>query len=99
MRVFLLAHNKWTVQTTSGEDVRDFGRVMKNKLKSKRYFRSHPRIGYLPVQTVDEGAPIESRSTTPANPSTQHLHGHVEVFAERLVISLFALPEQGWTPM
>ncbi|KOB78866.1 Dystrophin, isoforms A/C/F/G/H [Operophtera brumata] len=41
--------------TTSGEDVRDFTRALRNKFKSARYFKKHPRVGYLPVQTVLEG--------------------------------------------
>lgn len=45
----------YCVQTTSGEDVRDFTKVLKNKFKSKRYFKKHPRLGFLPVQTVLEG--------------------------------------------
>lgn len=43
------------LQTTSGEDVRDFTRALRNKFKSARYFKKHPRVGYLPVQTVLEG--------------------------------------------
>ncbi|XP_060789093.1 utrophin-like [Neoarius graeffei] len=39
--------------TTSGEDVRDFTKVLKNKFRSKKYFNKHPRLGYLPVQTID----------------------------------------------
>ncbi len=39
--------------------MRDFTRVLKNKFRSKRYFRKHPRLGYLPVQTVLEGDSIE----------------------------------------
>lgn len=45
----------WLRQTTSGEDVRDFTRALRNKFKSARYFKKHPRVGYLPVQTVLEG--------------------------------------------
>lgn len=41
------------LQTTSGEDVRDFTKVLKNKFRSKKYFSKHPRLGYLPVQTID----------------------------------------------
>uniref|UniRef100_A0A672IQU9 Dystrophin n=1 Tax=Salarias fasciatus TaxID=181472 RepID=A0A672IQU9_SALFA len=33
--------------TTSGEDVRDFAKVLKNKFRTKRYFAKHPRMGYL----------------------------------------------------
>ncbi|KAL6477687.1 hypothetical protein MHYP_G00135220 [Metynnis hypsauchen] len=41
-------------QTTSGEDVRDFTKVLKNKFRSKKYFTKHPRLGYLPVQAILE---------------------------------------------
>ena len=47
-------------QTTSGEDVRDFAKVVRNKFKSKRYHQKHPRVGYLPVQSVLEGDDLES---------------------------------------
>ena len=39
--------------------MRDFTRVFKNKFRSKRYFKKHPRLGYLPVQTVLEGDTLE----------------------------------------
>lgn len=35
--------------------MRDFTRALRNKFKSARYFKKHPRVGYLPVQTVLEG--------------------------------------------
>lgn len=47
-------------QTTSGEDMRDFTKVLKNKFRSKKYFAKHPRLGYLPVQTVLEGDNMET---------------------------------------
>ncbi|MGH0134291.1 UNVERIFIED_CONTAM: hypothetical protein FKN15_028055 [Acipenser sinensis] len=47
-------------KTTSGEDVRDFTKVLKNKFRSKKYFSKHPRLGYLPVQTVLEGDNMET---------------------------------------
>ena len=37
------------IQTTSGEDMRDFTKLLKNKFKSKKYFKKHSRLGYLPV--------------------------------------------------
>uniref|UniRef100_A0A672PNE4 Utrophin n=1 Tax=Sinocyclocheilus grahami TaxID=75366 RepID=A0A672PNE4_SINGR len=46
--------------TTSGEDMRDFTKVLKNKFRSKKYFAKHPRLGYLPVQTVLEGDNMET---------------------------------------
>ncbi|XP_064826136.1 LOW QUALITY PROTEIN: dystrophin-like, partial [Oncorhynchus masou masou] len=50
-------------QTTSGEDVRDFAKVLKNKFRTKRYFAKHPRMGYLPVQTILEGDNLETPVT------------------------------------
>ncbi|KAI1301280.1 Dystrophin, isoform E [Halotydeus destructor] len=41
---------EYCVETKSGEDVRDFTKIIKNKFKSKRYFEKNPRVGYLPVQ-------------------------------------------------
>ena len=54
---------EYSSATTSGENVRDFTKVFKNKFRSKRYFQKHPRLGYLPVQTVLEGDVLE-RSTS-----------------------------------
>ncbi|XP_039537600.1 utrophin-like isoform X1 [Pimephales promelas] len=52
---------EYCTPTTSGEDVRDFTKVLKNKFRSKKYFTKHPRLGYLPVQTILE----EEHSETP----------------------------------
>ncbi|XP_059497691.1 uncharacterized protein LOC132206755 [Stegostoma tigrinum] len=48
-----------STQTTSGEDVRDFSKVLKNKFRSKKHFAKHPRLSYLLVQTVLEGENLE----------------------------------------
>ncbi|XP_064628408.1 dystrophin-like isoform X4 [Lineus longissimus] len=89
---------EYCTATTSGEDVRDFSKVLKNKFKSKRYFKKHPRLGYLPVQTVLEGDTLERfserrcrvRGRNPA-PSPQHhnnathdMHSRLELYATRL---------------
>lgn len=58
---------------------------MKNKFKSKRYFKKHPRLGYLPVQTVLEGDDLES--PVPRSPPTLHpsdLHTQMEHYANKL---------------
>lgn len=47
------------VQTTSAEDMRDFTKMFKNKFRTKRYFKKHPRLGYLPVQSDFDGSTIE----------------------------------------
>ena len=65
-------------QTTSGEDMRDFTKLLKNKFKSKKYFEKHSRLGYLPVKTLSIGGgggsvsgdgPSPSLSEVPASPS------------------------------
>jgi hypothetical protein len=62
--------------------VKDFSKVVKNKLIRRR--SRSPQIGYLPLQSVAEGDPIESRTTAPANAHTQHVHARVETLAQRL---------------
>ncbi|KAG8234824.1 hypothetical protein J437_LFUL015539, partial [Ladona fulva] len=67
---------EYCMATTSGEDVRDFTRALRNKFKSKRYFKKHPRVGYLPVQTVLEGDPLESPAPSPHH-LLYHTHPHL----------------------
>ncbi|XP_048831266.1 utrophin-like isoform X2 [Brienomyrus brachyistius] len=54
---------EYCTPTTSGEDMRDFTTVLKNKFRSKKYFAKHPRLGYLPVQTVLEEDAMETPVT------------------------------------
>ncbi|KAJ8679608.1 hypothetical protein QAD02_015395 [Eretmocerus hayati] len=77
---------EYCTATTSGEDVRDFTRALRNKFKSKRYFKKHPRVGYLPVQTVlAEGEAIESPAPSPQHSSlSQDMHSRLEIYASRL---------------
>ncbi|XP_074846537.1 utrophin isoform X2 [Carettochelys insculpta] len=87
---------EYCIPTTSGEDVRDFTKVLKNKFRSKKYFAKHPRLGYLPVQTVLEGdnleAPITLISMWPEqydpsqSPQLFHddTHSRIEQYATRL---------------
>lgn len=87
---------EYCTPTTSGEDVRDFTKVLKNKFRSKKYFAKHPRIGYLPVQTVLEGDNLETPVTVipmwPENydpsqsPQLFHddTHSRIEQYATRL---------------
>uniref|UniRef100_A0A663MQL5 Utrophin n=1 Tax=Athene cunicularia TaxID=194338 RepID=A0A663MQL5_ATHCN len=60
---------EYCIPTTSGEDVRDFTKVLKNKFRSKKYFAKHPRLGYLPVQTVLEGDNLETMWPEQYDPS------------------------------
>ncbi|XP_061169275.1 dystrophin-like isoform X1 [Saccostrea echinata] len=82
-----LAHpmQEYCTATTSGEDVRDFTKVLKNKFKSKRYFKKHPRLGFLPVQTVLEGDVLDSPSPSPQHSISSHdMHSRLELYANRL---------------
>uniref|UniRef100_A0A8C0BZ14 Utrophin n=1 Tax=Buteo japonicus TaxID=224669 RepID=A0A8C0BZ14_9AVES len=67
---------EYCIPTTSGEDVRDFTKVLKNKFRSKKYFAKHPRLGYLPVQT----------SNWSWSPQLFHddTHSRIEQYATRL---------------
>uniref|UniRef100_A0AAY5ESK3 Dystrophin n=1 Tax=Electrophorus electricus TaxID=8005 RepID=A0AAY5ESK3_ELEEL len=87
---------EYCTPTTSGEDVRDFAKVLKNKFRTKRYFAKHPRMGYLPVQTILEGDNMETPVTLinfwpvdhpPASsPQLSHddTHSRIEHYANRL---------------
>ncbi|XP_051515683.1 utrophin-like isoform X5 [Myxocyprinus asiaticus] len=87
---------EYCTPTTSGEDMRDFTKVLKNKFRTKKYFAKHPRLGYLPVQTVLEGdnmeTPVTLISMCPEqyelSPSPQlphdDTHSRIEQYASRL---------------
>uniref|UniRef100_A0A7E4VK08 Dystrophin n=1 Tax=Panagrellus redivivus TaxID=6233 RepID=A0A7E4VK08_PANRE len=76
-----LAHPvlEYCVQTTSKDDLRDFGNILLNKFK-------HPaqKAGYLSLETVNEGQPVETRKTAPTNPDSEMIHRHIHLFAQRL---------------
>ncbi|RXM36703.1 Utrophin [Acipenser ruthenus] len=73
---------EYCTPTTSGEDVRDFTKVLKNKFRSKKYFSKHPRLGYLPVQTVLEGDNLETLSQSPQL-CHDDTHSRIEHYASR----------------
>lgn len=59
--------HQYSLATTTGEDMSDFVKLMKNKFKPRNYRNRPPKkLGYLPVQTIMEGTNIE----TPSVPST-----------------------------
>uniref|UniRef100_A0A667Z2P6 Utrophin n=1 Tax=Myripristis murdjan TaxID=586833 RepID=A0A667Z2P6_9TELE len=60
---------EYCTPTTSGEDMRDFTKVLKNKFRSKKYFAKHPRLVAL------EGSPQLSHDDT---------HSRIEQYASRL---------------
>ncbi|XP_072914482.1 dystrophin-related protein 2 isoform X3 [Hemitrygon akajei] len=51
---------EYCAPTTSGENVRDFAKTLKNKFRTKQYFSKHPQRGYLPVQSLMEGDNIDT---------------------------------------
>lgn len=70
---------EYSTPTTSGEDVRDFGRIVKNKLTgSKRH------LGYLPIELGEEGKPLAAPSVAQTNPATGPLHSRSSAAAARL---------------
>uniref|UniRef100_A0AAZ3SDC6 Utrophin n=1 Tax=Oncorhynchus tshawytscha TaxID=74940 RepID=A0AAZ3SDC6_ONCTS len=71
---------EYCTPTTSGEDMRDFTKVLKNKFRSKKYFAKHPRLGYLPVQTVLDGDSMEMLSQSPQL-SHDDTHSRIEQYA------------------
>ncbi|KFD63761.1 hypothetical protein M514_02808 [Trichuris suis] len=75
---------EYCLSTKSGQDVRDFGLLIRNQFKSKQYWRKHPQLGYLPVQSVMEGLSLESREVAPVNPETRSLHAQIELYAMHL---------------
>ncbi|XP_055627609.1 dystrophin, isoforms A/C/F/G/H isoform X2 [Toxorhynchites rutilus septentrionalis] len=79
--------HEYCTTTTSTEDVRDFTRALRNKFKSRRYFKKHPRVGYLPVQSVLEGDALESPAPSPQHGShtlQNDMHSRLEMYATRL---------------
>ncbi|KAI1895763.1 hypothetical protein AGOR_G00110110 [Albula goreensis] len=88
---------EYCTPTTSGEDVRDFTKVLKNKFRSKKYFAKHPRLGYLPVQNILGGGesaetPVTLISMCPEQyelsqwraPVRDDTHSRIERYASRL---------------
>ncbi|XP_058463771.1 dystrophin isoform X8 [Malaya genurostris] len=79
--------HEYCTTTTSTEDVRDFTRALRNKFKSRKYFRKHPRVGYLPVQSVLEGDALESPAPSPQHGThalQNDMHTRLEMYASRL---------------
>uniref|UniRef100_A0A8C5J9R0 Dystrophin n=1 Tax=Junco hyemalis TaxID=40217 RepID=A0A8C5J9R0_JUNHY len=62
---------EYCTPTTSGEDVRDFAKVLKNKFRTKRYFAKHPRM----VALKPASSPQLSHDDT---------HSRIEHYASRL---------------
>ncbi|XP_015782306.1 dystrophin isoform X2 [Tetranychus urticae] len=77
---------EYCLATSSGQDIKDFTRIIRNKFKSKRLKR-HPKYGYLPVQTTendDNETPVTPASHTLQHPDSLEMHSKLEMYASRL---------------
>ncbi|XP_027706465.1 utrophin isoform X3 [Vombatus ursinus] len=83
---------EYCIPATSGEDVRDFTKVLRNKFRSKKHF-AKPQLGYLPVQTVLEGANLETPSEA-AQQGQDDTHSQIEQCASSPITLISMWPEQ-----
>lgn len=74
---------EYCLATSSGEDLHDFTRIIRNKFKSKRYFKKRSKCGYLPVQTVLEGDSLESPTMSPSHQSYNGMNNEMDAYTER----------------
>jgi len=73
---------EYCTTTTSGEDVRDFTKLLRNKLMSRK--KKNSRLGYLPVHSLDAETP-ESPSLSPGrSASRQEMTERLDVLSSRL---------------
>lgn len=70
---------EYCLPTNTIDDVRDFTLIVKNKVR-----RARSKIGYLPVETVNEGASLEQNYTPPQNSGTDTIHHRMHQFSSRL---------------
>uniref|UniRef100_A0A1I8BIJ1 Uncharacterized protein n=1 Tax=Meloidogyne hapla TaxID=6305 RepID=A0A1I8BIJ1_MELHA len=70
---------EYCTPTSTGDDVRDFTAVIKNKVRQGK-----GRIGYLPVEQINEGPPLECAEQTPQNSETESIHQRMHLIASRL---------------
>lgn len=68
------------LQTSTGDDVRDFTAIIKNKVRQSK----GGKIGYLPVEQINEGPPLECTDQTPQNASTEAMHQRMHLISSRL---------------
>lgn len=70
---------EYCLPTNSRDDMRDFTAMVRNKIRNGRQ-----RVGYLPVEQVEEGFPLEQSETTPQNAASEIMHQRMFMFAQRL---------------
>uniref|UniRef100_A0A4W5P720 Utrophin n=1 Tax=Hucho hucho TaxID=62062 RepID=A0A4W5P720_9TELE len=73
---------EYCTPTTSGEDMRDFTKVLKNKFRSKKYFAKHPRL--VPGRKGVVVLPGLSQSPQFSHDDT---HSRIEQYANRMTTS------------
>ncbi|KAI3422321.1 hypothetical protein GPALN_012844 [Globodera pallida] len=70
---------EYCTPTSAGDDMRDFTVIIKNKVRQGK-----SRIGYLPVEQINEGPPLECNDQTPQNADTEAMHQRMQLIASRL---------------
>ncbi|KAL3082936.1 hypothetical protein niasHS_010738 [Heterodera schachtii] len=70
---------EYCTPTSAGDDMRDFTVIIKNKVRQGK-----SRIGYLPVEQINEGPPLECNDQTPQNAETEAMHQRMQLIAARL---------------
>ncbi|KAI1731518.1 EF hand domain-containing protein [Ditylenchus destructor] len=70
---------EYCLPTNPKDDMRDFTAMVRNKVR-----RARSKIGYLPVEQVEEGLPFEQTDITPQNPASETIHQRMHLFAQRL---------------
>ncbi|XP_046849779.1 dystrophin-like isoform X2 [Xenia sp. Carnegie-2017] len=86
--------HQYCLSTTGPEDVKDFFKVVKNKMKPRKYKNKPPKhLGYLPVQTIMEGANLE----TPASPPPGHnqdIYNKLGMLADLKAAAEYSTPQK-----
>lgn len=81
--------------------MRDFTVIIRNKVRQGKH-----RIGYLPVEQINEGPPLECTDQTPQNAATEPMHQRMQLIASRLdkrqteaaeAMPSAIMPSEGWS--
>jgi hypothetical protein len=59
--------------------MRDFTLIVKNKVR-----RARSKIGYMPVETVNEGVSLEQGQMAPQNANSETIHHRMHMISNRL---------------
>lgn len=74
--------HEYCLETDTGEDVKDFSKMMRNKFRISKRYKNRPKFGYLPVQS--DGENIDSPSMSPSHPMYNDVDGKIDSYGNRL---------------